>query len=459
MERVRVGIWLILVVGALATILVTPLAANPLGQFRHPVRASLSEAQTADLGPAFSESSIAAQVSNIDVGQCNLAHVPQACTAGYGSPTAEAAKVSSIMSATSLVQVDPSFVDALAAQGSSDVTLQLLASFARGVEDANVNVNWEANGLAYTEYWDVNLTTESIVGPLTQAFPTGFGGSYYYSPAWSGWDFRPGVSVADINGQINSMPTISTPPQSPCCIPSGNYAHPVAAPWVGISPNQFGGGGQGLMQGGVEYDVSTGGSCYGNPCYLMWYEYFCAPNCNGQYMQFYSPSGGYVPIVPPGQADIEQVIGTSSTSNVYDVNQIDISQHHTFSMPDSNDPSGWSPTHAFLITEAFYETEGNGNCGGNSCIQQIAQLSSAVRWDNCQIEGWNADYDCAYLYNHGYADIYQLNQWCAEWVFGSCSSSGDNTNQNYESSESFQMSWVTSSYDWNCVNGGETCHT
>lgn len=353
------------------------------------------------------------------------------------------------------VQANPAFAQALAISPGASFNLQLRSGTSVGISDAYFSVNWASGDSVHTAYWDGDLSTGGLRGPVLETHRAAYNPppssksppatkSATNSNNWAGSEFYNVIcyrlctaSGLYLETADTKVTTIAVPPQNPANVPTGTFVHAVASVWTALSGGA--GGANGLMQTGYLTDA-TSPTWYD---YTYFYEFYPQP--------LYTWAGA--PHTKPGDIVTEYVHYNSRVGTwVLEVADDTTGLAYTTTM----NPSGFSPRYAEFITEAYTYTE-----GGTGVVQQIAAFSNPpTDFEDGWIEaGTGSIYTLTTLYNNGWDNIYQLSQFCSFWFLGICLILGSNTNQNYIFQNGYyggygypEVSWVTSQFDYNIAH-------
>jgi hypothetical protein len=201
---------------------------------------------------------------------------------------------SDISSMYSTVNETSTFQGLMDKYGTSHFLFSIAFSEASGVTNATFGASWPSldNSTAYTnvDSWlctvaSGGVRSDVISGPTFTQTLSVTNQNLSTSNNWAGYELHtPGYNLIHHTGAVTQVATLTTPPQPPQDVPPiGAFADPVAAVWVGASPNADGMGG--LLQTG--YIDDTKDFALGN--YDVWTEMLPWPS-----------SGVNMPLVKPG---------------------------------------------------------------------------------------------------------------------------------------------------------------
>ncbi len=334
------------------------------------------------------------------------------------------------------LSTDSAFVTSLGSFGSAAFNLGFSFNNQSGVDRAYFEYNWQSATNSSTTYWELNIETGQVSGPVTQSSPLVYNSvmsGLTYSTFWAGyeyWSVSPQYPLGG-NQADEVVPTISQPSQKPINVPSGVSIDAWGSVWVGVAGGTY--GTSDLLQTGFDTDATHPS----NANYNLWYEFFPSPQVN------YPNS----PVTKPGDNLWESI--TVQSSGLWYLDVYD-KQKGAGSSVLLNEGS-WRPYYAEFITEAQ---------SSGQTVQQLPMFTTPVNYydsmfcsytfSNC----WNAggsglDYNVyqnyqAHTYTSGWGDC----GWqCAFW---------NNTNQYFSTGCGGMyggcgfpgVSWTGSAYDY-----------
>ncbi len=392
----------------------------------------------AGTGGLLPRSLVASLVANNENATESQANVLAPGPISWETNLAQGSAVSEILDGFASVSAQPAFLSALQDYSSTNFSVGLNSSWDTGPTAATFSFHWESAGLSYTEQWIDDLQTGQTTGPNLSSSPAAYNGCC--SSIWAGLEYQTTYSLTEVTGQLSSPDYQAIGGGNPggsCCVPSGDFLHAVAATWVGLEANQ--GGSNGLIQMGIDSDWTSGSVGQ------VWIE-FVGDGSSQSAIDFataYDPYHGY-------HSGAEQV-QTTSTAGTWQANWVDFSVHHTYSDTDQA-PTSFSPSWGTFIVEAFSENDPNYN--SPSEVQQISNLQGQVGWQNDQLFSGSTQV------RSGFDTWDMISEMCNEWFFGVCLSYNNNADS-FIGTVNGQyvpvVNWHNSGYDWNCVNGGESC--
>ena len=374
--------------------------------------------------------------------------------------------ISSAWSLYSIVQNISTFGTLVSTYGPVNFTIGLSALKAQGITNFYFGVHWQqphtGNGGTpqshgnvlqsptnnsttmdqYTEYWNANLTSQTVSGPTILANTNGTGGPT--SSNWSGFEFyNPSGTVSQAYVNTNVQKT-KPPNMGPCCVPYWATVNPEASSWLGISP--FPGGRGGLWQTGWDGTPST--PTY---CYPIWYEFYPQMPTWQSY-----PNHPCVRTGDEVQLDLFEYNSMVWGASYYDF------QLGTFDQVVMN--LGWQRCIQIFWDDICYTNPyvpafiqdiveaPTASVNGVATVQQIPSYEPILFSDEI-FDFHGTVHDANWAYTNGYFTIYTLDQNCGisntaqNWINGY----GYGANGAVALFGYWQDTWITSAYNYWCT--------
>jgi hypothetical protein len=305
--------------------------------------------------------------------------------------------------------------------------LQLSLSLSRdGVSNAIFEFQSQNALSANTTYWNLDLATNSIVGPVTSSQQS-VSLSTYTQDNWAGWSYWGGGTpqLTSLYSDTEAVAFVQ-PGVAPSNVPQGDHVEAAGAAWIGLTGKGSSTcGSYGLLQVGYIW-------VYGGPAEALYQFAPCMDDAD-----YFSPA------IDVAQGDlVYEYLNESATSpNTWYITFFDFTTYEgaTVTFNVANYVSSWKAYYTNLIVEA------PGTLF--SSPSQIAQFNSSVNFYD--VEFWSTANMKYTSYNMASnSNIYQLNQY-----------GGDNTHQIYDDAYGGvyddygypTVSWVNSNFNWDYV--------
>jgi hypothetical protein len=321
--------------------------------------------------------------------------------------------------------------------GAAGFSVTLDSQATTGLTNAYFAFDYPSGNVSNTVYWEDNLTSETLSGPISESVPM-VSATVMLSVNWGGWSFW-GPSSPYLNS-VNTdevVPTVSVDSSY-----SVSGVDQVATVWNGLT-NSAGY----LLQDGFLTDASDPSEYNGAP----FWEFACPPGDSCPDQNVAHTDLGMSAARPGDQFSNE--VGWSGIEYWWDESLSDYTTgaHSLTSFTVQPIINGFHPQWTAEIVEAFEY---------GSTIQQIAEFSQVDFYDVSLCPSGGGSCYTSYSQYDGSSNVYQLTQNCAEWFLGDCISVLDNTDQDYNDAYGGywgdygypDVSWVSSSYDYDYVN-------